>query len=112
MQYFPIERREEKRREEKRREEKRREEKRREEKRRDEKRKWQQGIVTDTTYKVGEIYTCMYKHFPALKVPRQCPLVLLVVVRLIEGRALGSEKGKELGRALCYEQRKEVGSGL
>jgi hypothetical protein len=29
-------------------------------------------------------------HFQALKVPRQCPLVLLVEVRLREGKALGS----------------------
>jgi hypothetical protein len=34
------------------------------------------------------------KVFPALKVPRQCPFVLLVEVRLKEGKALGSEKGK------------------
>jgi hypothetical protein len=33
----------------------------------------------------------------ALKVPRQCPLVLLVEVRLREGKALGSQEGKELG---------------
>jgi hypothetical protein len=39
-------------------------------------------------------------------VPRQCPLVLLVEVRLREGKALGSEKGKALGSGLCYEQRK------
>jgi hypothetical protein len=29
--------------------------------------------------------------FQALKIPRQCPLVLLVEVRLTEGKALGSE---------------------
>jgi hypothetical protein len=34
---------------------------------------------------------------PVLKVPRQCPLVLPVEVRLREGKALGSEKGKGLG---------------
>jgi hypothetical protein len=32
--------------------------------------------------------------FPALKVPRQCPPVLLVEVRLRESKALGSENGK------------------
>jgi hypothetical protein len=31
------------------------------------------------------------------KVPRQCPLVLLVEVRFREGKALGSEKGKGFG---------------
>jgi hypothetical protein len=29
---------------------------------------------------------------PVLKVPRQCPLVLLAEVRLREGKGLGSEK--------------------
>jgi hypothetical protein len=37
------------------------------------------------------------KMFPALKVPRQCPLFLLVEVHLREGKALGSEKVKGLG---------------
>jgi hypothetical protein len=48
------------------------------------------------------------KHFPALKVARQRPLVLLVDVRLREGKALESEKDKGLGCGLCYEQRGEV----
>jgi hypothetical protein len=39
-----------------------------------------------------------------LNVPRQCPLV-----RLVEGKALGSEEGKELGSELCYEQRSFAG---
>jgi hypothetical protein len=44
-------------------------------------------VVRDTTFKRRE------KHFlsPILKVPRQCPLVLLVEVCLTEGEALGSE---------------------
>jgi hypothetical protein len=33
------------------------------------------------------------KYFPALKVPRQCPLFLLVEICLREGKALESEKG-------------------
>jgi hypothetical protein len=37
------------------------------------------------------------KNIPALKVPRQCPLVLPVEVWLRQGKALGSEEGKELG---------------
>jgi hypothetical protein len=39
---------------------------------------------------------------PVLKVPRYCPLVLLVAVSLREGKALGSKKGKELECGLCY----------
>jgi hypothetical protein len=45
-----------------------------------------------------------------LKVPRQCPLILLVEVHLSEGKALGKEKG--LGSGLFYEERKEVERGL
>jgi hypothetical protein len=33
----------------------------------------------------------------ALKVPRQCPLVVLVKAGCREGKALGSEEGKALG---------------
>jgi hypothetical protein len=29
-------------------------------------------------------------------------------VRLGEGKALGSEKGKDLGSGLCYEYRREI----
>jgi hypothetical protein len=39
-----------------------------------------------------------------VKVPRQCLLVLVVEVRLREGKALGSEKGKGLGCGVCFEQ--------
>jgi hypothetical protein len=39
------------------------------------------------------------KDVPALRVPRQCPFVLLVEIRLTEGKALGSE--------LSYELRKQ-----
>jgi hypothetical protein len=45
--------------------------------------------------------------FPALNVPRQYPLVLLVEVCLREGEALGIEEGKVLGSGLCYEERRE-----
>jgi hypothetical protein len=40
-------------------------------------------------------------------VPRQCLLILLV-----EGKALGSEKSKVLRCGLCYEQRRQVELGL
>jgi hypothetical protein len=53
--------------------------------------------VNDTTFKGGQ------KHFPALKVPRQCPLALLVEVCLRESKALGSEKVKLLGSGLFSE---------
>jgi hypothetical protein len=43
-----------------------------------------------------DIFNGVQKHFSALKVPRQCPLFLLVEIRLREGKALESEKGKEL----------------
>jgi hypothetical protein len=42
-----------------------------------------------------------------LKVPRQCPLVLLIEVSLREAKTLGSEKGNELEYGFCYEQRRE-----
>jgi hypothetical protein len=45
-----------------------------------------------------------HRNCPGLKVPRQCPLILLVEVRLREGKALGSEKGEGLKCGLCYEQ--------
>jgi hypothetical protein len=48
------------------------------------------------------------KSFPALKVLRQCPLVLLVEVSLTLGKDLKNEKGKVLGFGLSYEQRREV----
>jgi hypothetical protein len=42
--------------------------------------------------------------FPhVLKVPRQCPLVLLAKVRLREGKALGSEEGEVLGCGYFYD---------
>jgi hypothetical protein len=47
-----------------------------------------------------------------MKVPRQCPLFLLVKVILREGKGLGSEKGKVLGCGVCHEQRREVELGL
>jgi hypothetical protein len=37
------------------------------------------------------------KCFPALKVPRQYPLVLSTKIRLREGKVVGSEEGKGLG---------------
>jgi hypothetical protein len=46
----------------------------------------------------------------ALKVPRQCPFVLLVEIRLRDGKALGSEKGKGLGSGFVIrreEKRRE-----
>jgi hypothetical protein len=44
-------------------------------------------IRNDTFGEGGEL-------FPALKVPRQCPLVLPVAVRSRVGKALGSVEGK------------------
>jgi hypothetical protein len=44
------------------------------------------------------------KTFPDLKVPRQCPLVLLVNVRLWEAKTLGSE--------FCYERMKDSEQGF
>jgi hypothetical protein len=49
---------------------------------------------------------------PALKVPRQCPLVLLVEIHLREGNSLGSEKGKVLGSGFCCEEGREYDQGL
>jgi hypothetical protein len=45
---------------------------------------------------------------PTLKVPSQYSFVLLVELRLKEGKALGSEGHKGLGIRFCYEQRKGV----
>jgi hypothetical protein len=47
------------------------------------------------------------RFFLTLKVPMQCPFILLV-----EGKALGSEQGKGSGCRLCYEQRRKVEPGL
>jgi hypothetical protein len=44
------------------------------------------GVVIEPIFRGGN-------NIPALKVPRQCPLVLL-------GTALGSEEGKALGSGL------------
>jgi hypothetical protein len=50
--------------------------------------------------------------FLALKVPMYCPFVLLVEVCLREDKALGSEKGKDLGSGICYERQREFEQGL
>jgi hypothetical protein len=42
------------------------------------------------------------KKFNALKIHRQCPLVLLVKVGCKQGEALGSEEGKVMGSD-CWE---------
>jgi hypothetical protein len=41
---------------------------------------------------------------PALKVPWQCALVLLVKVDTIECKTVGTEEGKAMGSVLHYEQ--------
>jgi hypothetical protein len=48
-----------------------------------------------------------------LKVPRQCPPVLLVQIRkhLRKGKTLGYGKGTGLGYELCYEQRRGIEQG-
>jgi hypothetical protein len=43
----------------------------------------------------------------ALKVPRQCSLVLLVEVHLKEGKALGNEGGTGIGSGCCLEHNTE-----
>jgi hypothetical protein len=44
------------------------------------------------------------KYFlPVFKVPGQCPLALLVEVRLRDDKALESETGKPLGSGLCFK---------
>jgi len=48
------------------------------------------GIVKDTIF----ITEWGSRIFTVLNVLRQCPLVLLVTVRLQQGTALGSEEGK------------------
>jgi hypothetical protein len=52
------------------------------------------------------------KNILVLKVPRQCPFVLLVEVCLRKGKALGSEEGKALGSGISYELKKEIEPGL
>jgi hypothetical protein len=52
------------------------------------------------------------KIYPALKVPSQCPLVLLVEASLREGKALGNGEGKGIGIGLYCGQRNEVGQGV
>jgi hypothetical protein len=46
--------------------------------------------------------------YPLLNVPRQCLLVILLELRLTEGRALGIEKVKFLVCGHFCEQRREV----
>jgi hypothetical protein len=58
------------------------------------------------------IYGVQIFFSPALKVPRQCPLVLLIDVCLREDEALGSKKVKILLRGLGYEQRRETETGF
>jgi hypothetical protein len=54
------------------------------------------------------------KHFfpPALKAPRQCPLVLLVEIRLRKGKALGREEGKGLGSGLGMSRGEKLSRGF
>jgi hypothetical protein len=82
---------EEKRRDGKRREETGREEKGREEKRREEMKKWGRDSKSHYIYGGGTRKTFCS---PLFKVPRQCPLVPLVEVRLKEGKASGSDNVK------------------
>lgn len=42
------------------------------------------------------------------KVSRQYLFFILVRVRMMEGKDLGSEKGKDLGSGVCYVQRREI----
>jgi hypothetical protein len=45
------------------------------------------------------------------KVPRKCPLVLLIKICLREDKALGSEGSKVLGSGFYYKHRKEDEQG-
>jgi hypothetical protein len=59
-------------------------------KRKREKRKW--VVVWDTTFKRGRERA----KFTAMRVPRQCPLVLLVKVGWRGGKTFGCEAGTEV----------------
>jgi hypothetical protein len=43
------------------------------------------------------------ENFSALKVPSQCPTILLVKIRFTGGKVLGCKEVKALGSGLCYE---------
>jgi hypothetical protein len=64
----------------------------------------------------GSIQRCYIvwgeQNLPALKVPRQYLLILLVKVGQREGKALRSEDSQVMGSGLSYEQRKEVEQDL
>jgi hypothetical protein len=64
------------------------------------------GVAIDTTFNGGHIFEFKFK-FAATKVPRQCPLVLLVKGGLVRIRRLEVEKvrwrveqGEKLSRVL------------
>jgi hypothetical protein len=46
-------------------------------------------------------------NIPALNTDRQCPLLLLVAVRLRQGHPLGSVEGKTLRKGYSYEHKTE-----
>jgi hypothetical protein len=56
-------------------------------KRKRENRKW--VVVSDITFKMGRVRA----KFTAMKVPRQCPLVLLIKVGWRGGKTFGCEEG-------------------
>jgi hypothetical protein len=59
------------------------------------------GVVRDASFREAEA-----DMLAALKISRQCLLVLLMEVLSRKGEALGSEKGKGIGFGLFYEQKK------
>jgi hypothetical protein len=59
------------------------------------------GGMTDITFNGGG------HKFTAMNVPRQCPLVLLIKVGYLLGKAFGSGEGKEM----ISEARREVKQG-
>jgi hypothetical protein len=70
--------------------------------------------------KMGDVLRCITfitvmgdKHFTALKVPRQCQLVLLVKKSWKQSRSLGSEEGSVLEVDLreCATERKKLRIG-
>jgi hypothetical protein len=57
---------------------------------------------------ICDLFTDSPSYIQVLKVPRQCPLTLVLEVQFGEGKALRSEEGNALGSELGYGQRKEV----
>jgi hypothetical protein len=57
---------------------------------------------------VKHIWAEEHRYCPALKVPRQWPLFLLVYIHLRQGKALGSVVGERLGSRLFMNRDKNM----